>query len=159
MHMKIKYLIKCIALTLAGYGLYVLVSSWRFLFDFWVYEQILKGDLFCMSGFVGSIFYLLMVVSAYRLYMFKKKGRVFSLVILITHLSVTFVGLIRFWWLVMYPPELPPELQSIDINSEMVASYSIIPTYIYALLCIVFIIFLAHKKIAREYNRLTEQKS
>jgi hypothetical protein len=155
--MKIKYLIRIIALTLAGYGLYILVSSWRFIFALWVYKQILKGDLFCITGFVGSIFYLLMVVSAYLLYMFKKKGRAFSLVILITQLSLTFMGLIRFWWLVICPPELPPELQSIDLNSEMTVSYSIYPVYFIGFMCIVFIICLAHKKVAREYNRLTKR--
>jgi hypothetical protein len=155
--MKIKYLIRIIALTIAGFGLYVLVSGWRFILDPSFIGQIFKGDFFYISGFMGSIFYLLMVVSAYLLYMFKTKGRVFSIVVLMTHLSLTFISLINFWWLSIYPPELPPELQSVDISSEYVEVYSIFPTYFYALMCIVFIICLAHKKVVQEYSKLTEQ--
>jgi hypothetical protein len=157
MHMKIKYLIRIIALTLAGYGLYVLVTSWRLLFDLWAFKQIFKGDLFCITSYIACIFYVLMVASAYLLYMFKAKGRVFAIVILMTQLGLTFAGLVRFWWLVIHPPELPPELQSLNLNSEMTVSYSIYPVYFIGFMAIVFIICLVHKKVAREYDKLTKQ--
>jgi len=157
--MKIKYLIRIIAVMIAGYGLYALVPGWRFLFDPYVFKQIFKGDVFCITGLISALFYVLMIASAYLLFMFKSKGRILSIGFLSAQLVLTFIGLIRFWCLVIYPPELPPELQSMDINPEMIASYSIYPAYFIGFMVIVFIVCLVHKKVAQEYNRLSEQKN
>ena len=157
---NMKYLLRIIAVVTAATAFYVLFPTywlmrhwWQIIsayfqgvnpfqyFEFWIYPAWALMDLILIFK----------LISSYRLFRFRKWGRTVALYVLFSDFLLRLGGVINTWTYHFRHPELYSKLQSNPPLPEYTLTYSMIPSYVIALLSLISVIILLSKPVKEIY--------